>query len=82
MARFRSVGAMVIGSRKYPAGTVFCDWPSGIPGDVVYVGPGNLTAKNVGPNLFPIDEAARGMVAASRFAYDEVWLACGASSVE
>jgi hypothetical protein len=81
MAKFRAVGAMIIGAVKYPAGTIFTDWPTGIPGEVVYMEPGKLTKWNVGLNLVPIDAAARSMVAASRFANEPTWPSCGASSI-
>jgi hypothetical protein len=81
MAKFRAVGAMIIGDRKYGAGTIFVDYPTGIPGEVVYMEPGKLTKWNVGLNLIPIDAAARAMIAASRFANDPSWPTSGCSSI-
>lgn len=81
MARFRAIGAFIIGDRKYPAGTIFCDVATGIPGDVVYGSPGSLTAATVGPNLVPLDAAAQAMMAASRFANEQRWVADGANSI-
>jgi hypothetical protein len=82
MARFRSIGAIVIGDHKYVAGTVFVDAPGAMgqaPGDVLW--PGGLTKWNVGPNLIPLDSGAQSMMAASRFANEVSWPSCGASSV-
>ena len=70
MARFRSVGAIVIGAVKYRAGMVFADTPGAMQaGDVHWPPyPPGLTKDNVGPNLVPLDAAAQGIMAASRFA--------------
>jgi hypothetical protein len=83
MARFRSVGAIVMGDRKYPPGTVFADTPANVlPGDVLWTPyPPGLTKDNVGPNLIPLDFAAQSIFAASRFAGEPSWVSCGASSI-
>jgi hypothetical protein len=80
MARFRSTGAVVIGDKKHPAGTVFADAPgSMLAGDILW--PGGLNSSNVGPNLSPLDAGARSIMAASRFANEPAWLSSGASSI-
>lgn len=80
MARFRSVGAIVIGDRKYRPGQVFVDTVgSALAGDVVW--PGGLDRWNVGPNLSPIDAGARAIIAASRFANEQAWPTSGCSSI-
>lgn len=79
MARFRSVGAMVIGDRKHPPGQVFADSVGSLlPGDVLWVG---LNKWTVGPNLFPIDAGARSIFADSRFANEQFWPTSGCSSI-
>lgn len=83
MARFRSIGCIVIGAVKYPPGQVFADGPgSALPGDVVWSPyPPGLTKDNVGLNLAPLDAGARSIVANSRFANEVPWPTCGASSI-
>ena len=80
MARFRATGAIVIGDRKYPAGTVFADAPGSVlAGDVLW--PGGLTPEKLGPNLLPLDAGASAMMAASRFSNEMPWRSDGANSV-
>jgi hypothetical protein len=83
MARFRSIGAIVIGARKYPAGTVFADTPGSLQaGDVLWTPyPPGLTSANVGPNLQPLDAAAQAIMAESRFAGQASWRSDGANSI-
>jgi hypothetical protein len=79
VARFRSVGAMVIGSVKHRPGQVFADAEGSLqPGDVLWLG---LDKWTVGPNLIPLDAGARSIIAASRFAGEPPWPASGASSI-
>jgi hypothetical protein len=79
LARFRATGAVVIGDRKYPAGTVFADGATGIlPGDVHWW---DLTVAKLSPNLVPLDAGAQSMMAASRFANEVSWRSDGANSI-
>lgn len=81
MARFRATGAVVIGSVKYKAGTVFADTVgSALAGDVVW--PGGLNSTKMSPNLVPLDAAATSMVAGSRFANTQAITIDGANSIE
>ena len=69
MARFRSVGCIVIGAVKHAPNTVFCDSVGSMQaGDVLWTG---LNARTVGPNLVPLDGGAHGIMAASIFANTE-----------
>ena len=79
MARFRSVGSIVIGAVKHPPGTVFCDAPGSMQGgDVLWQG---LNSTTVGPNLVPLDAGAHSIMQSGRFANDQMWRADGASSI-
>lgn len=82
MARFRATGAVVIGDRKWAAGTVFVDAPGAMgqaPGDVLW--PGGLTSMKMSPNLVPLDAGAQAMMQASRFANEVSFRSDGASSI-
>jgi hypothetical protein len=81
MARFRATGAVVIGARKYKAGTVFADTVgSALPGDVVMVG--LSSGKGLSPNLRPLDAGATAIMAASVFANEVPWVTSGCTSVD
>ena len=80
MARFRATGAVVIGDKKYPAGTIFADAAGSVlPGDVLWSG--GLTAAKLSPNLVLLDAGAQSMMAASRFANEVPWMTDGANSI-
>lgn len=62
MARFRALGAFVIGGRRYKAGTTFADAPgAALPGDIVWA----ITSSNFSPMLVTLDAGAIAIKAAS-----------------
>jgi hypothetical protein len=67
MARWRSLGAFVIGNRKYRAGQTYADTAvNALAGDVVYAAFG--TSSGISPLLVPLDSSAIALMGASVFA--------------
>jgi hypothetical protein len=67
MARWQGLGAFVLGSRKYKAGTTYADTTgNAIAGDVVYAPFG--TSGGISPMLVPLDGAATALRNASAYA--------------
>lgn len=65
MARFGSVAAIVLGGKRYKAGTTFADTVgNALPGDVVWTG---LSATSMSPMLVPLDAGAIAVKNASAF---------------
>jgi hypothetical protein len=65
MARYRALGAFVVGGKRYKAGQAFADTAaSALAGDVVW----NITSANFSPMLVPLDAGAIAVKAASQHA--------------
>lgn len=65
MARFRALGAFVVGHKRYKAGQAFADSAGvAIAGDVVWA----ITSANYSPLLAPLDAGATAIKNASVFA--------------
>lgn len=80
MARFRGLGAFVVGGKRYKAGQAYADTVgNALPGDVVWL----ITSANYSPMLAPLDAGATTIKNASVHATAN--LPCtitGANSIE
>jgi hypothetical protein len=82
MARFRSVGAMIIGHARYKAGTTFADTVgNAVAGDVIWAGCG--LSGSMSSALVPLDGAATTIKNSSVFANSAVpCTITGAASID
>jgi len=80
MARFRALGAFVVGGKRYKAGQCFADAAgSALAGDVVWA----ITSSNFSPMMVPIDAGAIAIKAASQHAGSAVpCFISGVNSIE
>jgi len=80
MARFRGLGAFVVGGRRYKAGQTYADAPgSAVAGDVVWA----ITSANYSPMLATLDAGAIAIKAASQHAGSAVpCFISGVASIE
>jgi hypothetical protein len=80
MARYRALGAFVVGGKRYKAGQAFADTAaSAQAGDVVW----NITSANFSPMLVPLDAGAIAIKAGSVHAGSNIPATItGANSIE